>query len=432
MPSPLTPLTTGPGPLAAVALPAPRGDAVAQPAVAVALGLALTLGQLLVVCLLGGCANPADAYRALYQWDSKWYARLAEEGYPDTPPQTEVEMRKAGFFPGYPLLVRAVARVAGLGAADASLAAAQLACWGFWTYVVLFLRRWGTGGHLGFAAALAILVHPCAFFLVAGYSESLFLMAVLGCLYWSGVRGPTGWCLAALHGVVMTGTRIVGLPLALCPFALAVLALGTARTPRREWLGRLAPAVLLGAVATVGGLLFFGFCQLEYGHWDAYMRSQRLEWAVTPDYLAVFSPEIYRVGVPLFVDGYINPNDLSRLCVPFTVLLAGVLLLIECRAARADAERTWRQRVGFYLAGGLMFYIAVSGLANSHLLSMIRYTFCVHVMLTLAVVHLVTRRPLPAGRPRAAVSWALVLAAAVSILFEIMFVRLFTHGEWVA
>jgi len=37
--------------------------------------------------------------------------------------------------------------------------------------------------------ALLIAAHPAAFFLVAGYSESLFLMALLGFIYWSTAEG---------------------------------------------------------------------------------------------------------------------------------------------------------------------------------------------------------------------------------------------------
>jgi hypothetical protein len=429
MHSPLPTLETASAP---AATPPAAGEAVRRYAGIVALALAVTLAQTLLTCAVCGRADPVEAYRSLHQWDSKWYARLAEQGYPDTLPQAQVDMAKLGFFPGYPLFCRVVARLAGLRAADGTLLAAQLACWGFWTYVLLFLQRWSVHVSLVVTAAAAILVHPCAFFLVAGYSESLFLLAVLGFLYWSSVRGPAAWCLAALHGVAMTGTRIVGLPLAACPLLIALTALWGSGLPAREWLRRLGPAAMLAGVALLGGLIFFGFCQWQYGRWDAYMYTQRAGWGVTPDYLALFKAEVYRVGRPTLINGFVNPNDLSRLCVPFTVVLFFALVLVECRVARTDPARGWRQRLGFYLAGGLMFYIAVSGLANSSLVSMIRYTFCVHVMLALAVVHLLGTVPPPRGLARAVGVGLLLGAAVVSMTCEVMLVRLFTHGEWVA
>src|SRR5262245_21906754 len=141
MPSPLIPLTTGPG--AHVAVP-PRAAVASRPAgaaVAVGLGLGVTLLQLVLVLLFSGQPNPADAYRSLYQWDSQWYARIAADGYPDELPQLRPDAAKLGFFPAYPLATRLVARLTGLTITDASLVAAQLAAWGFWTYVFLFLQR---------------------------------------------------------------------------------------------------------------------------------------------------------------------------------------------------------------------------------------------------------------------------------------------------
>jgi hypothetical protein len=412
-------------------LPAPGGlpETLRQAAVVAGTALAVTLGQIVLASAASGGSDPAAAYLALDQWDSQWYGRLAEQGYPDTLPEVRADMAKLGFFPGYPLFVRLVAAVTGLPTPTALLVAAQLACWGFWTYVLLFLRRWQVRGPVAAAGLLVVVVHPCAFFLVAGYSESLFLLAVLGFLYWSAVRTPGAWLLAAAHGVVMAGTRIVGLPLAMCPLLLGVASLLRGEAGYR--LRRVLAAGLLASVASLGGLLFFAFCQLQYGRWDAYMYCQHAGWGITPDYLAVLNPEIYRVGWPGFINGLINPNDLSRLCVPATVILFLILALVECRAARADRQRG-RERAGLYLAGGLLFYIAVSGLANSGLVSMIRYTFCTHVVLALAAVHLGARVP-SWKAPTARVAVALfTVSAVVSGVCQLMLAHLFTHGEWVA
>jgi hypothetical protein len=392
--------------------------------------LTLTLAQVLLACGLSGRTDSGAAYLALDQWDSEWYARLVEHGYPDTLPEVRADMARLGFFPGYPLFARLVAAVTGLPAPTALLVAAQAACCGFWVYVLLFLRRWQVPGPAATTGVLAVLVHPCAFFLVTGYSESLFLLAVLGFLYWSTARTPGAWLLAAAHGVVMSSTRIVGLPLAVCPLLLCVASLLRGESGHR--LRRLLSAGLLGGVASLGGLLFFAFCRLRYGRWDAYMYCQHAGWGITPDYLAVFNPETYRVGWPGFINGLVNPNDLSRVCVPGTVVLFLVLALIECRAARGDQPRSWRERAGLYLAGGLLFYIALAGLSNSGLVSMIRYTLCTHVMLALAAAHLATRVEswkAPAGRVAIAV---FSVALFVSAVCEVMLAYEFTHGEWVA
>src|SRR5262249_32319183 len=83
---------------------------------------------------------------------------------------------------------------------------------GFWTYVLLFLQRWRAPFPLVLAALLAVVAHPCAFFLVARYSEALFLLGLLGFLYWAGSDRPAGRVLAAAPRVGLTATPLVGPP----------------------------------------------------------------------------------------------------------------------------------------------------------------------------------------------------------------------------
>ena len=375
---------------------------------------------MVLACALAGTARPQEAYARLCQWDSKWYAWIAEHGYLEPRPGVPEGQFPVGFFPGFPLLGRLAAALTGLPAELAVVLAAQLSCVGFWVYVVLFLRRWQAPWWVAVGAVVVIAVHPCAFFLVTGYSESLFLMGLLGFLYWSGVGGWRGWLLALGHGLLMTATRIVGLPLVICPVAAAV-GLGVVE---KRW--RLLPPLAGGGLASLGALLFFAYCQLAFGQWNLYMAIQKTGWGVRPDYLVLLHLDIYRLDVPLFVEGVFNPNALSRLCVPFTVFVAGVLLILEWKAPKRGMP------VGFYLAAALMFFVAVSGLANSGLVSMIRYTFCVHVMLTLAAANLLTRRPVPVGNMRWISGIAVTAAAIVSLIFQIVLIGIFTHGAWVA
>lgn len=394
---------------------------------ALLLGLALTLTQTVAVAALSGQPTLVAAYRSLYQWDSVWYAHIAEHGYPDHVPDRPGEMQKVGFFPGTPLFARLVMTLTGLPGAVAVLVAAQLACWGFWVYLLLFLRRWQTPLPAAVACVVAVLAHPSAFFLVAGYSESLFLFGVLGFFYWQSAGTRLGWALAAAHGVLLTVTRIVGIPLVVVPLAVAVvdqLHRDAGTQPRPG----LTSGALLGAVAALGGVGFFVYCQMHVGRWDVYFHVQNANWGVKPDYLAIFRPETYRFVAPGFIDGTPHPNWISRICVPVTALLFLVLALVEARHARQGDG--WRQRLGLYLSAGLMFYLAVSGLASLLFVSMVRYTFCVHVLLALAVTHLSSE---PAVRTRPLWAWPLLGGATLAgVLLQVLFVRLYTHGQWVA
>ncbi len=181
----------------------------------------MTVAQVLLAV---SCAQPEgtwpERYRSLVQHDSYWFANIIDRGYGTTLPPAEpkeMEVSNVAFFPAYPLVTEAVKRVTGLDTYAALLVAAQLGTWGFWTYFFLFAERWGLSRPMQLFGALAIGAHPAAFYLVAGYSESLFLAALVGFIYWSTREGRVAQGLAVLHGGVMSATRIVGLPCALFP-----------------------------------------------------------------------------------------------------------------------------------------------------------------------------------------------------------------------
>src|SRR5262249_35456703 len=149
---------------------------------------------------------------------------------------------------------------------------------GFWSYFFLFCERWHLAPALRFFGALAIVAHPCAFFLIAGYSESLFLMTLAGFIYWGGADGRHAKILAAIHGFVMSATRIVGIVCALAPVARDLFESGwTGVRDVRGWVRRFGGAIFLAFVAILGAVGFFAYCQLRWGHWNLYMLTQYLE-----------------------------------------------------------------------------------------------------------------------------------------------------------
>ena len=153
----------------------PRSDA----SKAIFLGLFMTLAQLFVAVILIAPQGPlAFRYETLIQHDSYWFANIVDRGYGTTVPpidQKLMEVSNVAFFPAYPAIASVLHRM-GLSTHDALLVTAQTAAWGFWSYFFLFCARWNLSPLLQFFGATAIAAHPTAFFLIAGYSESLFLM----------------------------------------------------------------------------------------------------------------------------------------------------------------------------------------------------------------------------------------------------------------
>src|SRR5436853_2462292 len=156
-------------------------------------GLLVMLLQLaMAVGLLAPQEPILERYSALVQHDSYCLMNIIDRGYKTIVPpidHKEMEVSNVAFFPAYPAIAALFRYAFNVDSFAALLITAQLATWGFWTYFFLFCKRWNVSPALQICGTLLIVAHPAAFFLVAGYSESLFLMALLGFIYWSGAEG---------------------------------------------------------------------------------------------------------------------------------------------------------------------------------------------------------------------------------------------------
>jgi hypothetical protein len=183
--------------------------------------------------------------------------------------------------------------------------------------------------------------------------------------------------------------------------------------------------VALGAMG--GAVLFFLYCQLRWGHWDMYMLTQSAGWGITPDYLAVLKPSSYRWVVPALN----NPTEASQLCMSLTAVL--FVLVAICELLPAVRHRTnWQQRMGFYFAAAIVYYISVSGVACVDMESMLRYQFCTHALIVLAFLHFLRQFRLPPAPVRALGVAAVVLLSAAGLSLQGWYVWNFTRGNWVA
>lgn len=405
------------------------------PVRALVTGLLLTIAQIVLACLVGTYkdgsvnarpSNLAKVYGRLVNYDSQWYLWIADDGYDDAKEFQKGKRGNVAFFPGYPLAVRGVAEATGLPTALCLLIVAQLACWGVWTYFLLLLEHHDV--PLGLSRLLAVLIasQPASFFLVAGYSESLFLFSLLGFIYWSDATHPALKWLGVLHGIVMTATRIVGLPLVIYPILKALLT-----GPRETRTERVIDGVLLAAVSSLGGLAFFGYCQYAFGAWDLYLTSQSAGWHVRPDYLALFNPETYLLDVELWKsDGFLNPDWLSRAHVPVFLLIFAIVLGIEIYVASTLPNSSFGERFSYFVLAFILYFVATAGLANNQYRSMIRYIIVCQVLLVIEIGHMLANEDIEGN------DWGNALLAGViivpSFVIQGVYVHRFMNGMWVA
>ncbi len=377
-------------------------------------GLGLTLVQLVIaVCLLAPEGPASYRYSTLIQHDSYWFMNIVDRGYHTIVPPIDhkaMEVSNVAFFPAYPGIAALFHYGLNIDTGTALLIVAQLAAWGFWSYLFLLCKRWNISAPLQVCGALLILTHPAAFFLIAGYSESLFLMALLGFIYWSSAEGraPKAW--AALHGIVMSFLK----------------GWNCFREPR-TWLRQHASAIGLTVVATLGALSFFIYCQLRWGHWDIYMLTQAAGWAIIPDYLAVFKPSSYHWLVPALD----NPTEASQMSMTLGAMLFVAIAFCELLPAirRRPGLPT---RAGIYFCAAAIYYVSVSGVACVDMESMLRYEFCVHALIVLALLNYLRQFRILPMFVRAFGMAAVALLSAAGLCVQGWYVWNFTRGNWVA
>ena len=155
-------------------------------------------------------------------------------------------------------------------------------------------------------------------------------------------------------------------------------------------------------------------------------------WHVHANYLAILSPRLFCTHWPHSNEGFIDPEFLSRLCVPATLFLLCGLMYVEWRTARQQPGSAWRERAGLYVGAWLVFYVLVCGRLSVQMTSMSRYCLTVLVPLSLAAAHLLDdlqRRGVRLGRRAVHLAFVGLL---LNLTFGIAMIYRFTHGRWVA
>lgn len=200
--------------------------------------------------------GPAFSLAGVWErWDACWYMKVATYGY-------EPGERSVAFFPLFPASVRLVGTVTALPLPVAGLLVAAVA------YVaamvgVLRLVVASHGPTIARRTVLLISVFPAAFFLLAPFTEALFLAAAAWTLVFAGQRR---WLFTAACATLAGLTRAQGVLLVLPIAWLAFLAARDARAAGRLASLRQWAAVGLGAVASIAPLVaFIGYGAVAYG-----------------------------------------------------------------------------------------------------------------------------------------------------------------------
>jgi hypothetical protein len=188
--------------------------------------------------------GPAELFLGVWQrFDSLWYLKIATRGYSPDDGSTV-------YFPLYPLLIRLLGKVLLDNYLLAALAISSLAFIGV-LYYLFKLSEMEFDRPTARRSVIYLAVFPTAFFFLAAYTESLFLLLTLLAFHSANKRR---WWLAATFGFLASLTRLQGVVLVV---PLLYMYIGD-RGPSLSRLG----ADVLGLIAIPAGALLF----LTYQH----------------------------------------------------------------------------------------------------------------------------------------------------------------------
>ena len=339
----------------------------------------LTLG--VAVLSVGTLFDQSETWQTLWnRWDAAHYLRLAEQGY------TAIGEGRFSivFYPLYPWLVRAVAVVSrNYFAAALIVSGAAAICAG------VLLRRLVEIDQPGKVARLAVwflFIFPTAFFLHIGYTESLFLALILGCLL---AARKQFWAVAGVLGALACFTRVNGLLLG--PAMLVEAWLQYRQTRRFDWRWLWIAAVGLG---------FAGYLWVNYrvtGDPFAFSPIMEKNW-----YKKITFPWIGIRDVWLRIPGF----NLQEGLFEFVFIVFSFLCTVWCWITLRPTYAVW------------MTFNWVLVNSTTYVVSVPRYC------LTLFPIFILLAR-LAAARPMAG-----RIMTAASLLLLALFAMKFAHGTW--
>ena len=205
-----------------------------------------------------------------FRWDSLYFAGIAEHGYFGTASLATWP----AFFPGYPVATRIVAVVIGGTAPSQAVSTVSMAVVVTGASLVATVLFWllvqqRSGGRAALAATVLFAAGPYSLFLVASYSEALFLAFALGAWLLAG-RGY--WFPAGVLAAGASLTRANGVFLIA---ALVVLYVIHRRSTGAPFFAR---ALGLAALGFCGVGTYFLYLFARTGDPFAWTHAENLGW----------------------------------------------------------------------------------------------------------------------------------------------------------
>lgn len=322
---------------------------------------AVFLASLVVVLYRTGLSFGAALFtpKTFAHWDSGHYLSIASGGYhaewnctgptvhlPPHIPPGDYLCGNAGWFPGYPMAIRALAGLTGLSQPVAGL----IIAWAAWFLLLVFLWKLTAGGSVASRSACLLLggFFSGSVYFAALFPVSLCIAGMLAAL-WFALRSPlpAAGLLAFVAAFVAGASYLTAIVLA--PALLLTAVTVTRGTARRN--------ALLGALGSVAG---FGYMllqmQISVGIWNAYFLSAAKYGVGAHNPLDTLRRRLEPLGMTLAPEAqFLRAVAAQTLATMF--FLAAMLIVVAVRAVtvrhRPSDEPNDRDDGGGYWLGRL-------------------------------------------------------------------------------
>ena len=117
------------------------------------------------------------------RWDTGWYLTIANEGYLFLPTAKEDYQQNIAFFPAYPMAIRYLSTVLGRQPLWTGVGISIVAFYFALVYLLRLARSELGDEEQAVTAVMLLAAYPFAVFFSAAYTESLFLLTLLGAVY---------------------------------------------------------------------------------------------------------------------------------------------------------------------------------------------------------------------------------------------------------
>ncbi|MEO7916745.1 MAG: mannosyltransferase family protein, partial [Dokdonella sp.] len=220
--------------------------------------LALVLIGVLTQATLGDDPD-ASLIQLGCRWDCGWYLGIADHGYTQSENSGVPGATSFAFFPIFPLLMRGVATISGLGLLPAGLIVTNLCFLAALVYLHRYVLQLGFSRGSAMLSVALLCIIPQSFVFSAVYTESVFLLFLVAAMFHLR-RGEflRAGCAAAL----LSATRANGIFFLVFAIAWLVRRYGWPQL-LRPWQN--AEAYIPILLAPLGLFLWWAYCYSSTG-----------------------------------------------------------------------------------------------------------------------------------------------------------------------